>query len=136
MDKEKAYIGLPMTLAVLRQTTRKLLDPMEAYHVDIILDRLDEEASALILAVEGHEKAPAPVAAGADATKKNDVITIVKDTPSEPEPSTTKDASRRLTDEEKMEIIRMLKDAVPVKEISEKTGVSVSNIYRIRTEVM
>lgn len=83
MDKEKAYIGLPMTLAVLRQTTRKLLDPMEAYHVDILLDRLDEEASALILAVEDHEKAPAPVAAGADAK----TIAIIKDTPPEPTPS-------------------------------------------------
>lgn len=133
MDKEKAYIGLPMTLAVLRQTTRKLLDPMEAYHVDIILDRLDEEVSALILAVEGKEKAPAPQASGADAK----TIAIIKDTPPKPTPSTTRDATRRiLTTDERMEIIRMLKDAVPVKEISEKTGVSVSNIYRIRTEVM
>lgn len=134
MDKEKAYIGLPMMLAVLRQTTRKLLDPMEAYHVDIILDRLDEEASALILAIEGHEKAPAR-----QAPEQTQGINMSgdNDTPPKPEPSTTRDASRRiLTTDERMEIIRMLKDAVPVKEISEKTGVSVSNIYRIRTEVM
>ena len=134
MDKEKAYIGLPMTLAVLRQTTRRLLDPMNAYHVDILLDRLDEEASALILAIEGHEKAPARQAPEADAKA---IKLVIKDTPPEPTPSTTRDATRRiLTTDERMEIIRMLKDAVPVKEISEKTGVSVSNIYRIRTEVM
>lgn len=133
MDKEKAYIGLPMTLAVLRQTTRKLLDPMEAYHVDIILDRLDEEASALILAVEGKEKAPAPVAAGADAKA---IKLVIKDTPPEPEPSTTKDSARRLTDEEKMEIIRRLKDETPVSKIAEIMGVSKSRIYQIRAEVM
>ena len=134
MEKEKAYIGLPMTLAVLRQTTRKLLDPMEAYHVDIILDRLDEEASALILAVESKEKAPAR-----QAPEQTQGINMSgdNDTPPKPETSTTLNATRRiLTADERMEIIRMLKDAVPVKEISEKTGVSVSNIYRIRTEVM
>lgn len=133
MDKEKAYIGLPMTLAVLRQTTRKLLDPMGAYHVDIILDRLDEEASALILAVEGHEKAPARQA---PEQTQGINMSMDKDTPEEPEPSTTKDASRRLTDEEKMEIIRRLKDATPVSKIAEIMGVSKSRIYQIRAEVM
>lgn len=133
MDKEKAYIGLPMTLAVLRQTTRRLLDPMNAYHVDILLDRLDEEASALILAIEGHEKAPARQAPEADAKA---IKLVIKDTPPEPETSTTKDAARRLTDEEKMEIIRRLKDETPVSKIAELMGVSKSRIYQIRSEVM
>ena len=89
---------------------------------DLLLIAYDEaeEMEVYALAEETKENAPEPTAIGTSAKKNK---TQVKDTPAK-------------TSDARVQVIQMLKNGIPVKEIASKTGLKQYAIYKIRSEVM
>jgi DNA invertase Pin-like site-specific DNA recombinase len=79
-----------------------------------------EEMEVYALAEETKENAPEPTAIGTSAKKNK---TQVKDTPAK-------------TSDARVQVIQMLKNGIPVKEIASITGLKQYAIYKIRSEVM
>lgn len=89
---------------------------------DLLIIAYDEaeEMEVYALAEETKENAPEPTAIGTSAKKNK---TQVKDTPAK-------------TSDARVQVIQMLKNGIPVKEIASKTGLKQYAIYKIRSEVM
>ena len=136
MDRDDAIMDIALATGALRAFTTLILrddqltDLLKAdvsYGLGIILDRIDSDVNTLMVLGE-KESAPAPVAAGTSAQ----VITYrKKNTTKDPEPSKPKEG---IDQETRLQITQMLKNAVPIKQIAQKTGVSPGTIYKIKAE--
>ena len=89
-------------------------------------DKLNEVFNYIMFEMEEKKEAPEPAATETSAKEK---INQVEDT-TEPE------AKQGAKEDKRIQIISLLKDGKPVREIAEQVGASTTYIYKIKSEVM